>query len=442
MRKVEYVILGAGVAGICASRLLHDAGVSDLIVLDQYKEPGGNQKSFEINGYTYDIGAFYYWPSMPMFRMFPEMQKSCVQTTIRIERISPSGIVGPYPFSLHTEFLSRGMLYCLSAFWSIARARLGSRSFVTAQDYAIYWMGRKLYVDLGMSQYIERFFGIPATGIEAQFAVNRMSSVPELGKIGYWLRKAFRYSKKALRLDRSPAEALIVRPEAGLPHMYGLAVNWLTERGAEFRLSTTINSIEKRGDFFEISTSEGNLRTANLVSTIPIKQVSKFFDVEQGQDLEYVNLATLFISFAGDRGFGGCILYNWGPVGRWKRLTMHSDYYGSRNGREYASVEVPLFRNAPQNIKDLYEDFVASANKYKLFKGDLRLEDHRMLEDAYPAYTPGTSAKVGQIISKLKELGIQSVGRQGRFDYLPTGEHVAKQVAENLTMQGRRLHLP
>jgi protoporphyrinogen oxidase len=443
MRDVEHVVLGAGVAGLCAARLLVDAGASNLLIIDQYSEPGGNQKSFEINGYTYDVGAFYYWHSMPMFKMFPEMLENCVPKNILIERISPEGVVGPYPFSYRREFLDRGPLYWLAAFSSLSLARLRRPRFVTAEDFSVYWMGRKLYTDLGMAQYIERFFGIPGNGIEAQFAVSRMSAVSEIGKLSFWLRRINRELKKAvIRPKNSPADVLLVRPEKGLPHMYGRAIAALIERGVDVRLGHRINRIEKKGDRFEISAEDLVVRTANVVCAIPIKQVSNYFDIAPGKELECVDLVTLFVSFAGDRGFDGSILYNWGRVGRWKRLTMHSDYYGLRGGREYASVEVPLFRYTAYDTDMLIEDFMGSIKHYKIFQGDIRFEDYRLLENAYPAYTLGTSEKVSRALSELNDLGIQSVGRQGRFDYLPTGEHVAKQVASNLTMAGKRIHLP
>jgi protoporphyrinogen oxidase len=443
MRDVDYAILGAGVAGLCAARMLSNAGASNIIIIDQYSKPGGNQKSYEINGYTYDIGAFYYWPTMPIYKMFPHMLDDCVKKTICIERITPDGKIGPYPFSFRHEFLDRGPLYWLHALSSLWLARLRQSRFVSAEDFAVYWMGRKLYTDLGMARYIERFFGISADCIEAQFAISRMSVVAELGHLGFWLRKIRRELKKALRPERNPpVEMLIVRPEKGLPHMYGQAVDALVQSGVDVELGCRIDRIEKSGDKFEIYSSDGAVRAANIVSTIPVKQISRYFDIREGEELECVALATLFFSFAGERGFKGSILYNWGQEGRWKRLTMHSDYYGSRGGREYFSVEVPLFRCDAQDVDRLVRDFSDSVGKYKLFRGDLRFEDHRALEDAYPAHTLGTGARVTAAISQLSDLGIQPAGRQGRFDYLPTGEHVAKQVARNLTMGGKGLRLP
>lgn len=434
-KAFEHVILGCGVAGLCAAKMLIDAGVTSLLVIDEYKDAGGNQISHEINGYTFDIGAFYYWPTMPLFKMYPEILAECPARTICIERIQPNGEVGPFPFSLRREFIDRGPLYWLRSLSSMGLARLRPRHFVTARDYAIFWMGRTLYIDLGMDDYIRRFFGLSAVQIEAQFAISRMALIPRYGKPSFWLRKCYDRLKRALSEHRnSPAEILLVRPEKGLAHMYGSAVSRLIGLGVDVRLNQKIDGITKQFGQFEISAGGCIIRTANLINTIPIKSISRFFDVAPSRDLECVDLATLFVSFNGNRSFKGSILYNWGRFGRWKRLTMHSDYYGRRNEREYASVEVPLFRCKDPNFEELFADFVGSAETYEIFLGDLRLEGHKLVESAYPAYTLGTSSKVTQAVKQLDALGIQSVGRQGRFDYLPTGEHVAKQVAEKLKL--------
>lgn len=439
MAAYDYVILGCGVSGMYSAKWLTERGIKNILVLDHFPEPGGNQISHEVNGFTFDIGAFYYWPTMPLFRMFPEMLEDCPRVAIRTGRIQPSGKVGKFPFSVRDEFLAHGPLYWLAALASMGLGRLRSKQFETAEDFAVHWMGRKLYVDLGMAHYIKRFFGIPAHMIEVQFAISRMQSVTRAGKLNFWLRNIYRRASNVF----GPApvrsrEVLVVRPVGGLAYMYRKAVRALLADGVDIRLGESIEGITPRVSGFAIEMSQGTVETANLVSTIPVKQACGLLGISAGDDLECVDLVTLFISFEGARGFHDCILYNWGVRGRWKRLTMHSDYYGARHGREYASVEVPLFRDKAPSAEALFEDFCDSVQGYGLFRGDIRLEGYVRVGNAYPAYTLGTSGTVSQCIAALKELGVQSAGRQGRFDYLPSGEQVAQQVANSLEIKPRK----
>lgn len=429
MDAYDHVILGCGVAGLCAAQILSSSGSGSILVLDEYSEPGGNQISMDVNGYTFDIGAFYYWPTMPLFELFPEMRAICPQVNIHIERIQPSGRVGPYPFSLRDEVFARGPYYLLRALSSLALSRLRSRTFITAEDFAVHHMGARLYYDLGMANYIERFFGLPATEIESQFATSRMQAIVRAGSMRYWLSAACKIVRHAVLPARNqPAEVLIVRPERGLAFMYGTAVAELRKKNIDFRLGTHVKVIKKEETHFGIHADDYTIQAKSIVNTIPIKQACALLGIEAATELECVDLLTLFVSFEGIRGFDGCILYNWGPAGRWKRLTVHSMYYGERHGRQYASVEVPLFRAPLISAEELFEDFASSARAYDIFRGAMYYEGHSYVKNAYPAYTLGASAEAAKAVAAINRLGVQSVGRQGRFDYLPTGAAVANQV--------------
>ncbi len=98
------------------------------------------------------------------------------------------------------------------------------------------------------------------------------------------------------------------------------------------------------------------------------------------------NLDGLFFSFSGKRGFEQSILYNFSYAGAWKRLTMHSDFYGLSGGREFFSVEV----NADHvcgSVERAEQDFRQHTSANRLFIGDLKLEGSHTLSNAYPIYT-------------------------------------------------------
>ena len=433
MKSYEFVILGCGVSGLCAAKLLRDAKKHNILMIDEYASPGGNQISREIGGFTYDIGAFYYWPTMPLFQMYPEVGQRCLIRDIKIERISPGGEVGPFPYSLQREFIDKGPVYWTRALTSLLRARLRSAPVRTAEEFAIFWMGKKLYVDLGLAAYISRFFGIPADQIEVEFARSRMKGVAQGGRLRFWLKHGYHSVRaRVWRNGEAQKEILMVRPELGFPHMYEPAVDSLMKDGVEIRLGQKIQGIKKNGTSFEIHAGDEVIRVQNLVNTLPVKHICKHLGIAPGRDLECVSLLTLFVSFQGERKFAAPILYNWGKAGRWKRLTMHSDYYSRRSGREYMSIEVPLFRCCQIDPSALFEDFSQSVHQYGLFQGDLSLEGSELVDNAYPAHVMGATKKVQEAMAELRKRGVQSVGRQGRFDYLPTGEQVVKQVRQHL----------
>ena len=55
-----------------------------------------------------------------------------------------------------------------------------------------------------------------------------------------------------------------------------------------------------------------------------------------------------------------------------------------------------------------------------MFRGDLKLEGSHVLTNAYPIYSKGAAQNAAQAIARLKSFGIESIGRQGGFNYQPT----------------------
>lgn len=73
-------------------------------------------------------------------------------------------------------------------------------------------------------------------------------------------------------------------------------------------------------------------------------------------------------------------------------------------------------------------DFREHVAVNKLFVGDLRLEGSNSISNAYPIYTDNADAKASNVIAALRALGIESIGRQGGFDYQPTARHTTQQA--------------
>ena len=432
--QYDHVVLGAGVAGLTAARLLVDRGARTVLVLDEYPQPGGSQRSYDIHGYTFDIGAFYFWDAMPFFQLFPEVRATCARARVAIERVTPQRTISRYPLSIRAEVFARGPRYWLAVAASLARARLQTQRLASAEAYTCHLMGERLYRDLGMAAYIERFHDLPPAQIEAQFAISRMEIVRKLASLRYWAGVLRDRARQTLRgRIAGDRRALLVRPESGFPSMYAPAVAALRARGVELRFAVGLHAVSHVEGHFSVHTASEDIRATSLVSTIPIRRLAELLHLqEEVEKLQSSSLLTLFVSFAGRRGFDAAILYNFGPLGRWKRLTMHSTYYGPRQGREYFSVEIPFLSGQIPSASDLFGDFRSAASAYGLFDGDLQLEGHVVSPDVYPAFVQGTSARLAKVQAALERIGVNTVGRQGRFDYLPTGAHVVRQVNAHL----------
>lgn len=422
--EYDLIVLGAGVAGLTAAAQL--SASATVCVVDEFEQVGGNHKSFEVGGFSFDIGTIFFRADDPLFKMFPAALHSAVVAEIPIQKLRPDGTIGLYPISLGDA--PSNIWSITQAALSLAYAKYRYRRPRDTAEFAKYYMGAVLYEDTGLSSYISRMFGVDGTQLGVEFAYRRMDWVRDAGSLRKRARSLLR---RASRLGRrrepsKPTAATVVRPVAGFQGMYGPIVASLEAAGVRFSLGAELLGIDKTDRGFVVRTAAGDIVAKRLISTIPLDRAAALLGL-LNEPLPHAGLTTLFFSFKGTRGFAAPVLYNYAKAGRWKRLTMHSDYYGMRQEREYFSVEVPTGLE-PAADPALEYDFRLAMREAGLFLGELRFEGSNHLDTAYPVYLPGVASEADERIEALRRVGVETAGRQGRFDYLPTAKLTVKQT--------------
>jgi hypothetical protein len=340
-------------------------------------------------------------------------------------RLNPKGIVTAYPISVKDDILSAGPVEWISICSSLLYARLFHRDIRNARDFARYWIGNRLLHSSGLESYMKRFYGVPPVEIDIQFAKKRMLWISEHAS---FLNLARRFLQPTWK-RKGPANRQLVRPKEGFNYLYEAASESLMKRGVAFLLGARFRSLEKIENAFCLRLADRTLWSDRIISTIPIGHVEAMCGFKSEQ-LNSVTLLSLFYSFSGERRFEPSILYNFSHQGAWKRLTVHSDFYGRANGREYFSAEV-IANHVGYSTGLAEQDFVTHVRANGLFDGDLKLEGSMLLENAYPIYSRRSGEYAARAIRALEAFGIQSFGRQGGFDYQPTAR-VSTIEAESL----------
>jgi hypothetical protein len=412
--QFEAVVLGAGISGLVAASILQRQGARSVLVIDEYPSIGGNHIDCKIGDYTFDVGSYIFQDDSPLLAHFPELLPLYIQIYPSWGRLTPQGAVSHYPLSIRDDLLSAGPLEWLRMASSIIFARTFRRKIRNAKDFATFWIGRRLLERTGLGYYLSRFYGFPADQVDVKFAEKRMLWIKEHATLRNLIARTFRRAPKV-----TPNQQL-VRPREGFAFLYRKAMERLEGQGADFVLGTKMACVERQnGEFSIVLANDRTIVARRLVSTIPLARIQDLCGLQSRRDLKTVTLLTLFYSFSGERGFTQPILYNFSRAGAWKRLTIHSDFYGRCLGREFFSVEV----NAEHVAHDTSRadcDFRTHTCDNRLFLGDLRLEGAHMLGNAYPIYTDQADEHAASAVVALRKLGIESIGRQGRFDYQPT----------------------
>jgi protoporphyrinogen oxidase len=418
----DVMVLGAGISGLVAATILLKQGNRNVLVVDEYSNVGGNHIDRRIGEYTFDIGSLIFQDDSPLLAHLPEILPLYVPIDPSWGRLNPQGVVTKYPVSVKDDLIAAGPVEWIRILASVLFARVFQRRQENARDFARYWIGARLLHRSGLGNYMRRFYGLPAEKIDVKFAEDRMLWI----KYHASLREILRNMMP--RREKSIPNHQLARPREGFAYLYQGVVERLERDGATFLLGTKMRGMRQQESVFYLETEGRQLAANRVVSTIPLDRIQSLCDMRSKQELLTVTLISLFFSFSGERGFGYSILYNFSHTGAWKRLTMYSDFYGKCDGREYFAVEVNA-DHVSNSVDIAAQDFRRHTEENGLFLGDLKLEGSNELANAYPVYTENADEKAANIIAGLRKAGIESIGRQGGFDYQPTAR-VTTQKAE------------
>jgi protoporphyrinogen oxidase len=424
-RPHPVVILGAGVSGLVAADILASAG-HEVIVLEPYDRLGGNQRSRTIGEHTFDIGSFVFSAGSAFFRRFPAAEAVCVPARIRVNRITPQGRISEYPYSIADDLLRRGPVEIARTFLSLCHGRLTSSKPESAASFARYHLGDRLFVQSGLRAYIQRLCGVPADEVEYRFAEKRMA----------WITRELSFSALAARLRPRPKTAIVqpanlVRPREGFEVLFAQVAAHLAERGVTIHRNCAIENIEAVARGFQVATSQGVVSASRVISSIPLKITAQAVGIAADEGLESLPLLTLYVACEGDPGFEAEVLYNFSDEGSWKRLTVHSRIYGKVDGRHYFSVEVPLAKG-PSEARAEFTAFLAFMRRRGLLRESAELLGHDVTGYAYPIYAQGSMDASEALMDRIEATGVEMLGRQGRFDYIPTAARATQLAVERM----------
>ncbi|WP_157966374.1 FAD-dependent oxidoreductase [Oceanibium sediminis] len=408
------LVLGSGVSGLTAAYELSRAGHA-VTVIDDYDQPGGNHLSCNIGAYTFDIGAIFFWSNSLMLDVFPSATATWEPIECTTGRVTPARTVRSYPFDLKREFGNLPLPRKLAILGDVAWHRLTHFRKRSVEDFVVRRLGQRLYRESGLDIYIRRFCGLPPERVTYTFAERRMQWLRQKTSVSDVARGVFRrFTRKA----RAPALQGFARPRQGFPHMYDQAKRQLEAAGVRFSLGAGLTSITRDGGGFAVTGATGTWRGDRLISTIPLAMTARLAGIDDIAPPRSMMMTTLFCRFRGTPGFPYTVLYNFHRDGVWKRLTMHSNYYGQVGGDAYFSVECTQPDEA-QSPEALFEDFRASTESFGLFAGELELVGHLETEFAYPVLDEESARNREVMLQRTEQMGIESLGRQGAFDYIP-----------------------
>ncbi|MEL6640107.1 MAG: FAD-dependent oxidoreductase [Pseudomonadota bacterium] len=427
----DVIVLGAGVAGLAAADQLIKAGVKATI-LDSSTKCGGFHQDQKLGPYSFDLGSIFYEPESRIFNLSPEIRELCPIVQRHTRRLDSGNKVLRYPFE-PSELRQWSHGAKAAAIRDLALGRLLHRRDGTLDAICRRRLGTQIYTQSGLRDYIERFNLLDPKDVDEAFFFHRMGQVERTTRPSVMLSRALR----ALNPKRpAPRKwpGLHVRPAEGYDVIFEAIQRHLGQAGLQFRLNETVKTIQRTSTGYQLTTDKGQLNANVVVNAAPIDAVHHaVFGTHVS--LEALGLLSMFVSSATLDERTGNVFYNFSQTGAWKRATIYSRIYPEQgDGRAFYTVERCITAGTEPDVEAEFNDFAKQIEAANLAT-DLRLEGLTLTPDVYPVYRAGETQKVGEAIDRLAKIGIISVGRQGRFEYLPTSSLVIKRVLEELAMQ-------
>jgi protoporphyrinogen oxidase len=429
-------VLGGGIAGLTAADALSRAGHA-VTVVEATDTLGGAHRSFSAAGHLYDAGSIFYEDRAPLFDLAPGLRELCPPAAPVQRRLVPNGGLRHYPFDPREIAEWRPLTQAL-ALGSMAVDRMARRRDGSLEAACSARIGRVLFGETGLRDYVQRFNHLPASEIHEEFFEKRMGFVERRTRTRAVLGAGLRAMRRR-PVRRENKTILRLRPVGGFDMLFDRIAATLEARGVLILRNAPVGGIRREGEAFRVDLAggdgrEGVLRGA-IVSTIPLDTAHRALTGE-GTGLVSLDLLTLFVTAEGLDPAAGNVLFNFHERGRWKRATVHSRLYGDADAAgDRMSVEVTLPPGAAPDPEAAFRDFADHVAETGLARS-VRMVGHAVTPGAYPAYGLDTPSRLDVARSTVEAAGIVAIGRQGRFEYLPTASGVARRAMEDLAAAG------
>ncbi|MCS7466748.1 FAD-dependent oxidoreductase [Stieleria sp. ICT_E10.1] len=433
---MKIAILGGGVAGVVAARVLARNGI-EAHILERNDRLGGLHHSPTFNGVAYDIGTFVFQKRHQLIRLFPELESVLVPVPSQFVSLTNKGSIDAYPLSLRGYVSDNGFMNFSYALSNVLVSKALHFRKSNVPSFIKYYIGSDIYKRSGLRKYIERLYDIPDEEIDLEFARKRLELISRWGSIRKNLHRLAKRKPSPLTGAPYLGKTDFVRPKDGFTPMYAALQEAITKDGAKVFLGTQLKSIQKQEDRFEIESNLGSEHYDAVLSTIPITALYELLGLEQPTAFESRSLLSLFYKTRLSLSRDATVVHNFSQTGDWKRITVFSAYYGPHEGSDYFGCEITVDSNQDIDVGAYRARFEKHLDELGI-TNNLSFEGSALTRNAYPIYRRTTFDEIQKQKLFVEENGIRLVGRQGEFDYISSSDTALKasNIANELASRG------
>jgi len=434
--SVRTAILGGGISGLTLARKLREAGL-DVAVFEAAPKIGGLCCSETVDGWTYDVagGHILYSKEKPVLDwMVAQTEGGCLQRE-RQTKIRVGDRWVHYPFENGIGDLPKEQTFaCLMGYLEASYARRkGGAAPTNFGDWIRYRFGEGIE-RIFMKPYNEKIWKTPLQEMSTEWVEGRVPDAP----IEDVVRAAI-----GIRTEGYTHQSIFYYPKSGgfeaIVRGIGAGV-----RDA-VRLATPAREVRRKGSQFLVN---GELFD-HVVSTVPLPEFSKIapeLDAATKDAIERLRYTSL-TSVAVGLKHNDLPPYSWiylpqheqGPTNRITYLSNYSPNVAPP-GHGLILAEVTS-AGAPRKDAAFLKEVVDGLVHAGLFQaGDVAMTHASTVKYAYVVFDLDFRKKIDASLAGVAALGIDTLGRFGRFEYVNSDHCVSRAfaLADQLIAKAKR----
>ncbi|MCU0666551.1 MAG: FAD-dependent oxidoreductase [Candidatus Omnitrophica bacterium] len=242
-QKQEYqcCIIGAGPAGIGTALELARHGITDTVIIDKNKTPGGLSRTNLLGGVRFDAGPHrFFTKNKEVNQIWHNTLGKDFIPVKRISHILYRDKFFKYPVEPFDVLSKLGLGESIESVFSFIWAQLNQNSSPeNIQEWVTHKFGKKLY-EIFFKTYTEKVWGVPCAQIESKWASQRIKGLD-----------AWELIKNAFLGNRQNIKTLMDEfdfPVLGTGQMYETMCKNLSDNGLTILLETQAAKINRQGN--------------------------------------------------------------------------------------------------------------------------------------------------------------------------------------------------
>jgi protoporphyrinogen oxidase len=429
---VRTAILGGGVSGLTLARRLREAGL-ECVVFEAAAKTGGLCASESVDGYTYDVAGghiLYSKDRTVLDWMIAQVDGGCERRE-RHTKIYLDGRFVHYPFENGLGDLDKPQTFeCLMGYLDAAwKRRNGARAPKDFRDWISYRFGEGI-ARIFMRPYNEKIWKHPLEDLSTEWVEGRVPDAP----IEDVVRAAI-----GLRTEGYAHQAIFYYPRRG--GFQAIADGIAKPIRDVVRLRTPAAEVRRAGATFRVNGEEFD----RVVSTIPLPELAKILPEldpsarDAARDLRFTSLTTVAIGV----DHGRLPPYSWvylpspeqGPANRITYLTNYSAEVAPA-GKGLILAEATC-AGEPRKDAAFVREIVDGLERAGLLRrSEVSATHASSVRYAYIVFDLGFRARLDAALAGVHSLGVETLGRFGRFEYVNSDHCVAGAFALAARMIG------